>query len=447
MTPATVTLSRGTTVGHVGQGFAGLSFEKTHIANGSLTGQNTALIGLFKLLGPNVLRLGANDVDKVTWAPTAAPGGGAAPFPSTIGTADVDALADFLRATGWKTIYGVNFKTGTPTNSADEAKYATTKLGSSLYGIEIGNEINFSGAWAAIKPKWESFAAAVLAAAPNVPLIGPDSAGSGVPGFLAPFATDEASKLLLLTAHYYRAPARTGGSTIASLVSPDPALVTRLKDVQTSMTANHISGYRMDESNTFSQHGQDGISNALVSALWSIDFLFTNAMNGASGVNFHGSQLGSDASLPTTPFYYAPIQETNGAVTAAAPLFYGMLLFTMAGTGDVLATTVSAGAVNLAGYAIAQADGSTNVILNNKDTASAVTATVDLGGAVAGAGAIYLQGPTPVSLGATTGVTIAGSDIAASGTWTPKPPYALTVSGNTVKVVVPPASAALIHAH
>ncbi len=449
MTAGTITVNRGTTTGHVGQGFAGLSFEKTHVANGSLTAQNTALINLFRLLGPSVVRLGADDVDHETWAPGAMPGGGAAPFPPTVGTADVDQLADFLNATGWKTIYGVNFKSGTPANSAEEAKYATTKLGASLFGIEIGNEINLGAAgnnWASIKTRWESFLTAVLAAAPGVPIIGPDSAGSGVPGFLAPFVQDEGSKLSVVTAHYYRAQAGTTGATIASLLGQDAALVTRLHDVQTATTASHVpGGYRFDESNTFSHHGQDGVSNALVAALWSLDFMFTNAMNGATGVNFHGGQLGSDASLPTLPFFYAPIQEANGAVTAAAPLFYGMLFFTLAGNGNVLGTTVSGGA-NLTAYAIAQADGSTNVILDNKDAASAVTATVDVGGAVAAAGAVYLQGPTPVSLAATGGVTVAGSGISATGIWTPKPPYALTVSGNTVKVVVPPASAALVHA-
>jgi hypothetical protein len=85
--------------------------------------------------------------------------------------------------------------------------------------------------------------------------------------------------------------------------------------------------------------------------------------------------------------------------------------------------------------------------LNNKDVTSAVTATVDVGVPVATAAVIYLQGPTPVSLTATTGVTIAGAGILPTGVWTPNAPYALSPSGNTVKVVIPPASAALVHAH
>ena len=376
------------------------------------------------------------------------PGGGSAPFPATVGTADVDDLNDFLTATGWKTIYGVNFKTGTATNSASEAQYVASKLGPRLYGFEVGNEINFSGAWTAVKPKWESFANAVLAAAPNTKIVGPAAAESGLTTLTVPFAADEASKLILLTQHHYQGQAGTGAATVANLLAGDGTLVNVLKTVDGAATANHIpDGFRLGECNTLSHHGQDMVSNALASALWSIDFLFTNAMNGSSGVNFHGGQLGMDASLPTLPFYYAPIQESNGAVTEAAPLFYGMLLFALGGTGNVLQTTASAGTVNLGAYAIGAADGSTNVFVNNKDAATAVTATVDLGAAVTAAAAIYLQGPTPVSLSATTGVTIAGAPIEASGAWTPMAPYALTVTGQTVKVVVPPASVALVHAH
>lgn len=445
---ATVMVNRATTVGHVGQGFAGLSLEKTHLANGSLTGQNAPMIALFKLLGPSVIRFGGDDVDHETWDPAAASGGGSAPFPTKIGTADVDALSDFLSATGWKTIYGVNFKSSTAANSAAEAKYVATKLGAHLYGFEVGNEINFSGAWTAVRPKWESFAAAVTAAAPGSALIGPAAAGSGLNTVTVPFAADEASKIILLTQHYYRAQAGTGGATAASLMNIDPTLVSWLKTLSTAATANHIKdGFRMGECNTFSQHGQEGVSNALASALWSIDFLFTNAINGGSGVNLHGGQLGMDASIPTLPFYYAPIQETDGRVTSAAPLFYGMLLFSLAGTGDVVQTTAMAGGVNLSAYTIAQADGTTSVVLNNKDTTQGVTATVDLGTPVTAAAAIYLQGPTPVSLAATTGVTIAGASIAQTGEWAAQAPYALTATGNTVKVVIPPASIALVHAH
>jgi hypothetical protein len=151
---ATVDINRAQTAGQIGPGFAGFSFEKTHMTNGTFTGKNAALIALFNLLGPTVIRIGADDVDKCTWDPTAKPGPGGPPYARTIGTAMVDDLADFSRATGARIIYGVNFNTATPENSAAEATYVTGKLGASVYGFEIGNEINRFGSWATLKPKW-----------------------------------------------------------------------------------------------------------------------------------------------------------------------------------------------------------------------------------------------------------------------------------------------------
>jgi hypothetical protein len=188
----------------------------------------------------------------------------------------------------------------------------------------------------------------------------------------------------------------------------------------------------------------------LGAALWSIDFMLTTAEYGSSGVNFHGGGQNMDnnpcpngPTSCTRPFRYSPIDEVNSQVTAAAPLFYGMLLVSRAGVGNTLATTASAGSLNFSAYAIVQSDGSTNVVLVNKDAASGVNASVDVGMAVTAASASYLQGP---SLGATTGVTLAGVSVAADGTWSPNPPYALSTKGNVVTVLVPPASAALVHA-
>src|SRR5207253_8010488 len=96
----TVTVNRATKGGHVGPGFLGLSFEKSHMTDGFFAPGNAPLVALFRLLGPCVLRIGANDVDRTTWDPAAqpVPGGSIA---RVVGTVAVDALAAFARATGW----------------------------------------------------------------------------------------------------------------------------------------------------------------------------------------------------------------------------------------------------------------------------------------------------------------------------------------------------------
>jgi hypothetical protein len=285
-------------------------------------------------------------------------------------------------------------------------------------------------------------ASAVRAAAPTVELMGPGTwQDPATNPFAASFAHDEASQITLLTNHYYRGyQDRTPHCTLDNLLHPDPTLVPRLQALAMAVSANHIKyGYRLGETNSCNQHGVPGLSDALVSALWGIEYMFVNATYGSTGVNFHGGEVGMNGSAP---FVYSPIGEANGMVTGAKPLFYGMLFMSRAGTGDLLAAKASAGNLNLSAYAVAQADGSMNVALLNKEAMTGVTAAVDVGGPVAAASAIYLQGP---ALDATTGVTLAGASISQAGAFSPNPPYALASSGNTFTVVVPPASAALVH--
>jgi hypothetical protein len=227
---------------------------------------------------------------------------------------------------------------------------------------------------------------------------------------------------------------------MAELLAPDPNLVTMLQTLSTAVTADKEPGaFRLGECNSFSSHGVDGVSNALGSALWALDFFFVNAQNGSQGINFHGGRLDMDG---TTPFLYAPIAE-DGMITGVNPIFYGMLLMARAGTGDVVSTTAAAGSVNFTAYTIArpQSDGSRSVILVNKDAMNGVNATVDMGAPVTTASAIYLQGG---SLSAKTGVTLGGAGVTAAGGWSPQPPYALPVAGNTFTVLLPAASAALV---
>jgi len=445
VTAGTVTVTRGTTKGHLGPAFAGLSFEKTHMSDNFFSPNNAPLIALFKLLGPSSIRIGANDVDACTWVPTATPVAGGKTS-TQIGTVEVDALTGFLAATGWKAIYGVSMRTATAPSVA-EASYAFSKLGASLDSLEIGNEINFFAG----NPTqtWETFEAPIHAATPTLPLAGPAAAGDAS-GFVVPFANAEGKKLVLLTDHYYIG-AASSNPTIANMLKLDPNVVTYSQTLANAAKTNNVArGFRWGEMNSYSGHGAAGVSDVYASALWGIDFMLTTAGNGAAGVNFHGggqnmdgNSCSGDASTCTKPFKYSPIDEVNSQVTAAAPLFYGMLLVSQAGTGDMLQTRASAGNLNFTAYSIQLGDGSTNVVLVNKDATNGVNASVDLGAPVSAATGVYLQAP---ALTSTTGVTFSGAGITAAGAWSPKPPYSLSASGNQVTVVVPPATAILVHA-
>jgi len=144
------------------------------------------------------------------------------------------------------------------------------------------------------------------------------------------------------------------------------------------------------------------------------------------------------------PVGYSPLIEGDSRGSAAAPLFYGMLLASRAGAGDMLRAAVSnVGTTPLRAYAVQQADGGTSVVVVNCDASNGVEATVDVAAPVTGASAIYLRG---ASLSATGGITLGEAPVDPDGTWSPKPSYTLAHTGTTLTVPVPAASAVLITA-
>ncbi len=444
---ATVTVSPGTTVGTIGPDFVGFSYEKTHITNDSLTSTNSKLVALYKLLGTPGMRIGANDVDVSNWVGTGAaptqPSG--QPFTHSINTGMVDELCGFLAATGVKIIYGVNFHSDNVSASAAEAAYVMGKCGSSIYGFEIGNEIDKYGTWSSQQSQYESFGTAIIAT-PGANLIGPATTGGAYSSFGVPFAASESAKfgdrLVLLTQHYYTGSAGSTSATAATLQTIKSDIPTITSTMNTAAVKGKVpNGYRFGECNTFSGHGQMGVSDTLIAGLWVLDLMFENAEHGSSGVNFHGGETGMDG---TKPFYYEPIMENQGAVVQVQPVYYAMLLFTQAGTGAMVSTSVSTSNPNFTAYAI-KASGFTSVVLDNKNASQGVSATVNLGSAVQSASAIYLQGTPAGSLSAgATSVTLAGAQVTASAAWNRNPPFMQATSGNTVSVYVPPASAALV---
>jgi len=444
-TTATVTVTPNTTVGTIGADYAGFSYEKTHIMNGSLTSNNTNLIALYKLLGSPMMRIGANDVEVCSWAGTGTapsqPNG--QPFNTKVTTGGVDQLCGFLAATnGSKVIYAVNYKSNNVTASAAEAAYVMGKCPSSIVAIEIGNELDKTATWANQKTQYESFATAILAT-PGAVLAGPASTSGSVTSFTVPFADSESakwgSKLALLTQHSYVAGAGSTDCSLANLQITTSKLTGIFDAVQSAATKDKIAGWRMDENNTCSGHGQQNLSNTFISALWAIDYMFESAKRGASGINFHNGETGMDG---TVPFYYEPIQEQNGVVVQVQPEYYGMLLFSQAGAGSMVSTTVTTSAQNFTAWAI-KANGFTSVVLNNRNATTAVSATVNLGAAVSSASAIYLQGTGSLTTAAGS-VTLAGAKVSAAGDWPRNAPYVQTTSGNSVSVYVPAASAALV---
>jgi hypothetical protein len=435
--PGTITVDPSTQVGTIPPAFFGLSYEKSELTTGLFRGDNAALIALFKLLGPGLLRIGGNETDRDQWY--TAPGNAT----HIISTDQVDALSAFAKASGWKVLYGVNLKISSPAVAAQEAKYTASSLGSWLYGFEIGNEPDLYGwSYSDFTTKWGQFASAIRGAAgATTPLTGPASAFN-YNGWTVPFASDDGSQIQLLTHHYYRASGQDPSSTIDKLLTPDSNLSHELDTLRGAASGASIAGgFRLAECNSYYGGGAPNVSNAYGSALWLIDFLFQNAEHGSSGVNLHTGSNGSG----NTMSYSAITDDAMGTVVEVRPEFYGMFLFALAGQGPVHKTTVSVtNGLNVSAYAVGAADGSTNIVVVSKDASNGVHATIDVGTAISAAGVTYLQGP---ALDATSGLTIGGVGIDPSGSYSPSTgPIPLAVSGTTVTVDVPAASAALIHA-
>jgi hypothetical protein len=444
---ATVTVNTGTTVGQIGPKFTGFSYEKTHITNASLTSSNKKLIGLYKLLGTPNVRLGANDVDQSNYGGTgtapASPQG--QPFTHTVVSGMIDQFCGFVQATGSSSIYGVNFQSGNVSQSTAEATYVMSKCGSSIWGIELGNEIDKYGSWSAQKQKWETLGTS-LTAIPGASIIGAAAEWSAAASFTAPFAADESAKfgnkLRLITNHYYNAGANTSEATASTLQNLKSIITSIADDVNTAAVKAKVpDGWRYGEANTFWGHGQMGVSDTIIAALWSLDFSYLTAQHGGNGIDWHGGEVGQDG---TRPFYYAAVAESGGQVTGVQPLFYGLLLFANAGTGPELSTTVSSSNTNFTAYAV-KGNGYKSVVLVNRNATMGVTATVNVGAPVTSASAIYLQGTPAGSLSAGAGqVTLAGSTVTTDGVWNRGAPFTQATSGNTVTVYVPPVTAALV---
>ncbi|MBV8174792.1 MAG: hypothetical protein JO151_09550 [Verrucomicrobia bacterium] len=232
------------------------------------------------------------------------------------------------------------------------------------------------------------------------------------------------------------------------LTYPSPHLVTALQNLQAAGKANSVA-FRIDECNSyFASKHPAGVSNAFAAALWAIDFIFTNAQDGSSGVNFHNT---GDTSG------YAAIGESDSVVAAVQPLYYGLFFFSQifkeSRSGVLLESTLTANGVALTAWAIGS-DSGTYVVLNNKDTTNAATVTITRfppSARIAKVMTLASSGSTPSeqlsNLGIYNGgaaITFGGQAVALDGAWHGMSSE-LAVSNNTVTVTVAAATAAFIH--
>ncbi|HEY6447854.1 MAG TPA: glycosyl hydrolase family 79 C-terminal domain-containing protein [Acidobacteriaceae bacterium] len=420
--------------------FIGLGYEMSSVAApGLLSAANREYVALVQGLGSKgVLRVGGIVANYTRFNPQAA--AQTDPHNTVNDQASLQQFAGFLNATGWRAIWSLNLAQGSLADAVTEAQAVDAALGPHLLAFELGNEVeNYargshpfrpaSWSYAAWRSEFREWSAAIRRALPHARFAAPDTASSV--DWVENLAKDADAAVQLLTTHYYRADQRHGSAE--QLLTPDP----RLHDVLTRLRAASQHSqipWRMCEANSFSGGGLPGVSDTIVGALWTLDFLLRLAAQGCAGVNIETgvNQLGFLSS-------YSPIRNDAPHAFAGIP-YYGMLAFSQARKGctQVLPIEPDLRAVNASAYVLGASGKPRSLIVVNRERAQEVRVGLrDL--AMGKATVLRLTAPSPES---TSGATFGGSAIGPDGHWSPSskeeaPGEILTV---------PPMSAAVLRA-
>jgi hypothetical protein len=134
-------------------------------------------------------------------------------------------------------------------------------------------------------------------------------------------------------------------------------------------------------------------------------------------------------------------------VIGARPIYYGIMMFGMAGQGTLYSTTVSAGTLNVTAYAVKTSTG-LNVVIVNKDSTQNIEVLLSLPQIANTANVMEMtqatsgvQGP---SLAALSGVTIQGAVVNADGMFSPNAAYTLATGSSHLTCYVPYLSAIVV---
>ena len=165
--------------------------------------------------------------------------------------------------------------------------------------------------------------------------------------------------------------------------------------------------------------------------------MFLLASYGADGIN-----LETDLNQLGWISHYSPIVHDAAGQGSARPEYYGMLAFAMAGKGTLLHLNMDKTEFNLSAYATGSEDGSVWLTVINKDLARDTLVQVALPKGYANAAAFRLSAP---SIESNAQVTLAGSQVSANGQWRAGLPEKAAVTEGAARVLVPHASAVLLH--
>ena len=451
-TDASVTIDAVDRGQPVPNAYLGLSFELSSLAEVARVGEHGNLVTLLRGVGPGVLRFGGVSADtQVAWTDSETPRPAWAS--SAIGPEDLRRLASLAARSGWKVLLTIGLAHFEPATAAREAQAARAILGSSLAGIELGNEPNAYANHKLRAAPWtfsqyaaqaSSYLHAIAGRGGSPPpLAGPDVSGS--PAFLS-WGTGEAAGLdpALLTGHHYPLGCHElPRPTIDRLLSPG---IRRAEWVSIrryiSASSRSRIPFRLDETGSVSCGGRPGISNTFASALWAADYIARTMSAGMSGINFHGNLRNC---LGYSPLCAASAADLAAGRLRAQPVWYALLL-DRALVGDTPASSSIAWErhANVDVVAMRARSGALHVLIVDDDPAGSRAVAIRLSAAMRFRTARILELRAP-SRHATTGVTLGDSTVAPRGTWVADDgPLLRADRRGTINVLLPPGSADLI---
>lgn len=402
--------------------FVGWSIEPQDIGAGGIYTGTSPLIRLARLLGPRgVLRVGGNTQDNPGLALTQKMASDLAAFAAGLGP-------------GWTLIFGLDGVANNSSLAVTQAGYIINAFGIDNVVFQIGNEPNESGQgwtsqsqWTRI---WNSYHPALVAMYPSIKFGAPDLySGTSTETALQSWVgglTPGISGLTTLSSHFYPL---GSGQTVKSVLATVDA-----HDFKGN--AQYAPGkLRMTETNPIYNGGQLGISNTMTMDAWYLNLAITLASEGWQGLENH-SVLTVYAPWGRMAYYNPFVKQRDGNYSAA-PIFYGMYLFSKIAGQQIVATNIPSGlGATVKAISTKAANGRADILVDNNSSSAPLTFLPDQSASWRTAHVLLLSGASCTD----TAPTLGGAVIGENGAWAGAP--VSIKRGETV--TIPPCGAALI---
>ncbi len=474
--PVSLTVNTSAPGYRVNEDFVGFSAEQYTLSTGywgrlgsfwtgGTNGNNRLKNLLANISNHSIIRLGGFTADdRMVWQNTTR---GSSTTVRATYSDDVDKFFTFLSEIGWKGIYTINLPNNTPANAVSEATYVMNKYRAQLHSISLGNEpYLYTNVFRDASYNPETYMKqdylpmydAIKAANPAIPISGGDNGARKYYGSqnqtwnktYTDYLNNSGSSrpLTALNVHSY------GLGNNATILSRDAAADTlmnfdnaplifksTLLPYVTQLAQAKNVPLRFSETSSAATGTADttNVSHTYVSALWALNYLYTLASNGVSGVNFHSSGSSVYSAIDWGP---------SGTYSSyrIAPIYYGLLAFVDgAKNRRLLPVTPAESKTNprASYFATTSDDGKTlTVTLINKDFTNTLNANVNLPGITIGKASYQTLRPQNSRYDYTANTFYANAQVAADGSFTKGLPTALSsTSPTSFSVAIAPMTA------